>query len=143
MSARRVDMSQETSSVMYELTKAADGLTFMSESDYPLKPFVIEGDRKQALTAKDILKAMKHSPKAKVQMISVDDFFCTATESQDWHGPEERKTVKRFQNLVKVLKESLRDIQVFKVGKIESDVYVVGKTESGDFAGVSTKVIET
>jgi hypothetical protein len=34
-------------------------------------------------------------------------------------------------------------LQVYRLGKIEIDVYVVGETPTGNLAGLSTKVIET
>ena len=39
--------------------------------------------------------------------MSVDDFFARATQEEDSHDEEERETVKRFQNLVSVLKQNL------------------------------------
>jgi hypothetical protein len=44
---------------------------------------------------------------------------------------------------VRVLKDNLADLQVFKIGGAESDVYVLGKTGQGDLAGIKTKVVET
>jgi hypothetical protein len=35
------------------------------------------------------------------------------------------------------------DIRVFKVGRVNLDVYVVGRTKEGDWAGVQTKAVET
>lgn len=57
--------------------------------------------------------------------------------------PEEQEAVKRFQALVKFLRERLTGIKVYKAGKVEKDVYVVGRTAEGDFAGVFTRVVET
>jgi hypothetical protein len=78
-----------------------------------------------------------------VTEVELDDFFRIATEQQDWHGPEEQETVARFRGLLRILKENLTDIRVYRVGEVEVDVFVIGKTWSGDYAGVSTKVVET
>jgi hypothetical protein len=76
-------------------------------------------------------------------MLAVDDFFAIATQEEDWHDKEERETVKRFQNLVSVLKQNLSQLQVYRVGSIDIDAYIVGMTLSGDLMGLSTKLVET
>ena len=76
-------------------------------------------------------------------MLAVDDFFAIATQEEDWHEEEKRETVKRFQNLVSVLKQNLSQLQVYRVGSIEIDVYIVGVTSRAGLAGLSTKLVET
>ena len=52
-------------------------------------------------------------------------FSAPLHEEQDWHGREEQEAVRRFRELVGLLKENLADIQVFKVGKTRKPtVYV-------------------
>lgn len=126
------------SSIAGELRRLTQGLTFMSESDYPVEPFHMEGKGRKSLKASDL-----PTPRKPVRQADFDTFFGAATTVEDWHGPEERESVKRFQELVKFLKEHLTGIKVYKVGKAEMDVFVVGRTAEGDFAGVSTKVVET
>jgi glucose dehydrogenase len=76
-------------------------------------------------------------------MLAVDEFFAIATQEEDWHDQEERETVKRFQNLVSILKQNLSQLQVYRVGNINIDAYIVGVTPSGDWTGLSTKLVET
>jgi len=76
-------------------------------------------------------------------MLAVDEFFARATQEEDWHDQEERETVKRFQNLVSILKQNLSQLQVYRVGNINIDAYIVGVTPSGDWTGLSTKLVET
>lgn len=137
-------MHQDTASIIEQIKQATDGLTFLSESDYPVAVFSCEGTGKKTLTAQDICKAGHHPPNVPVKKLTLQKFFSNATQEHDWYGPEERETARRFQELVRLLTEHVHDIQVFKIGKkIEYDVYVVGRTAAGDFAGVSTKVVET
>ncbi|MEG4058903.1 MULTISPECIES: nuclease A inhibitor family protein [unclassified Microcoleus] len=51
--------------------------------------------------------------------------------------------MKRFQNLVRVLKQNLSNIQVYQVGNVSIDAYIVGVTDGCDWAGLSTKLVET
>jgi Nuclease A inhibitor-like protein len=115
------------------------GLLFQSESDYPVEPF--EEKAAGAASARDFV-ALKGTEGAAVRELDFS-FFADAVKEQDWHDEEARARVKKFQALVKFLKESLTDIKVYRVGGTEADIYVVGKTAAGDFAGVKTKVVET
>ena len=136
-------MSQDGDAVLARLEEATKGLTFQSEADEPIEPFLIEAGPPEPITPAFILKVMKHSPGTPVKTLTLEQFFEPATQEQDWHNETERQTVRRFQELVKVLEANLTDINVFKVGRTESDVYVLGRTRSGELAGVKTKVVET
>jgi hypothetical protein len=131
--------------LLKELKKLTKDLQFQSESDYPVEPLLIPAKGKASLSAQDVVEFTKQdtSSGATVKELDFDQFFSAATEEQDWQSPEEREVVERFQTLVKTLKENLTDIKVYRVGDTEADVYVLGRTASGDFAGVSTKVVET
>jgi len=75
--------------------------------------------------------------------MSLGVFFKDVITEEDWHNAEEKEEVRKFRQLVLALKKTLKDLKVFKVGKVEADVYIVGRTESGDWAGLKTKVVET
>jgi hypothetical protein len=137
-------MHPDTVSFMTELHHVTDGLTFLSESDAPVAVFALEGSGKKALTAHDMRTVGNYPANVPVKKIPFKQLFANATQEPEWYGPEERATAQRFQALVRLFTECLRDIQAFKIGKtIAYDVYVVGRTASGDFAGVSTKIVET
>ena len=120
-------MEKTDAALLRGLKRLTKGLQFQSESDYPVEPFALDSWK----------------PGADARAVDFDNFFAAATEEQDWHDADARARVRKFQALVKFLKENLADVQVFKVGDTESDVYVVGRTASGNFAGVKTKVVET
>jgi len=128
-------------SLSQRLASLTSGLTFQSESDYPLEPFAREAG-KGAPTPEE-LAAGRSGEDAAVRELDLDAFFSNAVQEQDWQDEEARARVKRFQALVEFLKTNLTDVKVYRVGGAEADVYVVGKTDSGDFAGVKTKVVET
>lgn len=137
-------VNKSTAALLKKLKKLTAGLQFQSESDYPVEPLMIPANEEPSLSAQEIVERKKKSTAGgAVRELDLDQFFSAATEEQDWHGPEEREAVTRFQTLVKTLKENLSDIKVYRIGEVEADVYVVGRTTSGDFAGVSTRVVET
>jgi hypothetical protein len=134
-------MNKKDASLSRELKRLTAGLMFQSESDYPVEPFVQASKGKQPMSAQDFVATKKTD--GTVKTVEFDSFFANATQEQDWQDEDARRRVKKFQALVKFLKENLSGIEVYKVGDAESDVYVVGKTASGSLAGVTTKVVET
>lgn len=134
-------MTKTNSEILEQLKLASNDLLFMSESEYPFEVFLWE--RVGLLTPEKVLQQTNHNQNTPVKVASVDDFFRVAVTEEDWHGEEEKETVKRFQTLVEMLKANLSNLQVYCLGKIEIDVYVIGQTPSGDTIGLSTKVVET
>ncbi|MEG4350161.1 nuclease A inhibitor family protein [Microcoleus sp. LAD1_D3] len=130
-----------TDSIATQLQQASKGLLFLSESDAPFE--IIHWPAQGELTPAKLLQLTGHPPDASVEVVTVDKFFATPTAEEDWHDQEERETAKRFQNLVSILKQNLSQLQVYRVGSIEIDVYIVGMTPAGDWAGLSTKLVET
>ena len=121
------------------LKQTTDGLLMTSESEYPFKVFAWES---APLNESTVLEKTGHSQGIPVKLLGIDDFFRNSVSEEDWHEDEEKATVKKFQNLVNILKTNLTDLQVYKIGSKEIDVYILGNTPDG-IAGVSTKVIET
>ena len=134
-------MNDSNPSVLAKLKEASSGLLFMSESEYPFEVFLWEP--KGAITTENILQRTGHSLDTPVEVVDMDSFFEPATTEQDWHGYEERETVKKYQALVETLKHNLSDIKVYRLGTRTIDVYIVGTTPSGAVAGLATKVVET
>jgi hypothetical protein len=131
-----------SSTVLDALTQASKGLEFPSESEYPFEPFLWKGDG-TALTSEQIIQKAGLRGTSKTKVVDLDSFFQPATEEQDWFGPEEKETMKKFRNLVQVLKANLKDIQVLRAGKTEIEVVILGRTCDGDWAGLKTRVVET
>jgi hypothetical protein len=136
-------MSNSNSELINTLKKASDGLLCMSEADYPFEVFLWEALGREALTPEKLLHHINHPKDISVEVENLDYFFEIATQEQNWHDSEEKETIKKYQNLVKTLKDNLTDIKVYRVGTVNIDVYIVGKTPSGGLAGLSTKLIET
>jgi hypothetical protein len=130
-----------TDSIATQLKQASNGLLCLSETDAPFE--VINWQTQGELTPVKLLQLTNHPPDAPLEMRTVDEFLAIATQGEDWHDEEERETVKRFQNLVSVLKQNLSQLQVYRVGSIDIDAYIVGMTPSGDLMGLSTKLVET
>jgi Nuclease A inhibitor-like protein len=139
------DSSQNQNQILLEkLKQASKNLLFPSESEYPFDLIFWElSTDKLEINPELIIKFLKKPSETPIEIVELDPFFEIATTEQDWHGKEEKETVKKYQNLVRIIKENLTEIKVARIGKIEIDIYIFGKTASNDIAGLSTKVIET
>lgn len=153
-------------SLIEKLKEASKDLLYMSESDYPLEPFVWkreenlpdetkkkdkttgQANKENAVgnilpTADDVLKNSKGEPETKIEEISPEKFFHRATKIEDWYEDEERESAQKFSELRKLFESNLKNIKVFRVGEIEIDIYVVGVDTDGNFVGLKTTVVET
>jgi hypothetical protein len=127
--------------VLAELAGAAEGLLYMSESDYPLEPFRLEG---AGLPTPEILReSAGEAADAPVRVLSLEEFFRAPTSEPSWKGEAELPTARRFQALVRALRENLSDLKAYKVGSINMRVYVLGRSAAGTWLGLSTRVVET
>lgn len=115
----------------------------MSESEYPLEVFFWKSEENENISPEVILRKTGHSSNTPINFVDLDTFFEIATTEQNWHNSEEKAAVKRYQKLVKTIKDNLTDVKVARLGTITIDVYIVGRTTSGDLAGLATKVVET
>ena len=125
-----------------KLKDASSGLVMPSESDYPFEPF-LWSDAKESLTPEKILELTNHPQNSPVETVDLPYLFRNLAQEQEWHDEQQKENVGKYRKLLEVLESNLSDIQVFRVGQINIDIYVVGKIESGDLAGLATKVVET
>ena len=124
-----------------ELTIAVKDLLWISESEYPFQ--VVYWHDLEHFSQETLLQQNNYNPDTKVTIKELQSFFSSATKEQDWHNKEEHAEVQRYQLLVSLLENNLQNIQVYRVGEVEIDVYILGKTEHKAIAGLLTKIVET
>ncbi len=127
--------------LLAELKEATEGLIFMSESDYPLE--VIRWEGTNEISPEYIRESAGQPPAEPLKITSADESFKVAASEAEWKSKEELDTAKRYQTLVRLLKENLTDLKVYRVGEINIPVYVIGRHAAGSWMGVSTRVVET
>lgn len=112
--------------IVEELKKATEGLTVMSESDYPFE--IVRWNGQIAITP-EFLRGISGRPAdSPIQETDLDTFF-QLNES--------------FRNVVGVIKNNLSSVSVHKVGAINIPVYIVGRSPEGNWLGLSTRLIQT
>ncbi|PMB24979.1 nuclease A inhibitor family protein [Fischerella thermalis] len=129
--------------VAAKLQRAADGLLMPSESEFPFESVQWQISQQEPITSKKILEFTEHPLDVPVEVVDLDYFFRNVAVEKEWHDEQQKEDVKKYQKLVETIKSNLSDVQVYRVGRINIDVYIVGKTQSGNLAGLSTKLVET
>jgi hypothetical protein len=127
--------------ILKELESATAGLTFMSESDYPFE--VVRWDSVNEMTTQYFRGLTGEPADAPVESESVEEFFRSAAAEAEWKSAAELLNAKRYQELLRLLKDSLEDVRVYKVGRVNLPVYIVGRSTKGNWLGLSTRVVET
>jgi hypothetical protein len=83
------------------------------------------------------------SKEAKIETGSADDFFDRTTRERDWHNADDKKRVEGFRKLKDLMKTNLRDLSLYKIGRVRIDIYVIGIDADGNTVGIQTKAVET
>ena len=120
------------------LSTLSKDLLFISESEYPFETFTWKS---VTLTPETILTRSHKSADTAIESITLEDFFAPVVTDEDWFEDEDREIAQRFRDLQAAI-NTLENVQVFRLGKIEIDVYIVGAI-GADIVGLKTKVIET
>ena len=120
------------------LREATKDLLYQSESDEPFE--IVDWKNVAHFGSETLLKGREN---VAIQVLSLVDFFKDLTEEKKWHGAEEKAEVVRYRKLLETLNIHLTDTKVFRIGKVEVDIYIIGKTKGGVWAGIKTRAIET
>jgi hypothetical protein len=79
-----------------ELREATRGLTFMSESDYPLE--VVRWENLAEVTPEYLRGLTGEDPSAPVETTGPAEFFRAATSEAEWKGDAELAMARRFRS---------------------------------------------
>lgn len=124
-----------------KIKKITENLYYISETDAEIYPFV--GNKVETITDKEILKENNSSTEPPVEERDFTGFFDNLTKMQDWFGDEEKAAAGKFIELKELLESNLKCLKVYKIGKIQLDVYIVGLDCENNIVGIKTKAVET
>lgn len=127
--------------IIEELKQLTNGLLFMSEADYPFEIVYREGQAE--LSPENVRELSGQTPDSPIEVTSLDKFFRAAIAEPDWKKEPELAVARRYQALLRFLEENLADVKVYRVGSINLAVYIVGRSKTGNWLGLSTRVVET
>lgn len=139
--------------ILSELTKAAQSLLLMSETDAPLTPFcwhrpeqapaTSPSDEMLPCTKADVINFTNRPADVPVETRDVETFFRAMSQDQIGDPPDLLAMRARFRDLQTRLPELLTHLIVFRVGRVHIDAYIVGVTPTADLAGLQTVQVET
>ena len=126
-----------------ELERASSGLVYSSESDRPFEFFSLRyAGKRSSPSAADFARLIGAAAGTPVEVRSLESFFARHTTTSDPYDNEAQKIRPRYEELVRVLARGLRDVRVYRVGKIEIACYVAGLDAHGNLAGLKTVAVE-
>lgn len=123
------------------LSEASQGLIYISETDAGIETF--EGGPAGEVTAGNLLAQVGAAADSAVEERGFEEIFARLTRVHEGEGEEQAATAGRFGALKQVMEQNLRDLKVFKIGRIQVDIYMVGIDGEGNLSGVKTRAVET
>jgi hypothetical protein len=129
-----------TAEIIDRLKQATTDLRWSSESDYPFE--IVSWELGIELTPSDLFSNI-YDTDLEIESISLTDLFEPVLSIEDWYEQAELDLVDRYTNLLDSINNNLAEVQVFRVGEVEIDIYIIGKTPTGDIIGLKTRSVET
>jgi Nuclease A inhibitor-like protein len=129
-----------TAEIIDRLKQATTDLLWSSESDYPFE--IVSWELGIELTPSDLFSNIYDTDLA-IESITLTDLFEPVLTIEDWYEQAELDLVDRYTNLLDSINNNLAEVQVFRVGEVEIDIYIIGKTPTGDIVGLKTRSVET
>lgn len=133
--------------LQHRIARAADGLLYTSESDYPFTyvrsaTALATADGSPADPA-EVIALFGVAPTAAVQRITLDEFFARHIERVDLSDEIALARVRDYVRLRETLRHALDQVHVYRIGTIAVECLVVGFDRHGHAVGVRTVSIET
>ena len=120
------------SSLRRELEQAVEGLTYPSDADHPFRVRVEPGGPNHEFTPTQFLAFLGEAGhRGPIEEQPAEAFFGELSFSP------------RLVALHRVLQSRLTGLQVFRMGRVNVEIHIVGRTESGNVAVLSTRSLET
>jgi hypothetical protein len=135
--------SLNSEDLVQPFTAAVAGLSWMSETDDPFEVLYWTGIPSEQLTPQEVLHRAKLPPDTPVEGMTLEAFLAPATQGQPWHTDEEAQSAKQFQALQTLLEQTLTQLQVYRCGTVEREIYVVGQAQNLDWIVLHTTAVET
>jgi len=134
----------ESGGIRERLETAAEGLTYTSESDRPFEPFALPGGGAGwPYGVEEFARRIGAPAGAPLEERSLYQFFAPHIERTDPADAQTQALRPRYEALRALLAAALRDVRVFRVGRVEIDCYAVGDDGAGNLVGLHTVAVET
>ena len=125
------------------MERASSDLVYSSEADRPFEFFAVAYRGRRGPPDAAGFAALIGKPDEPVEERSLVEFFSHHSATSDPYDSHAQKMRRRYDALMRVLSTRLRDVCVYRVGKIEVDCYIVGLDTNENLVGLKTVAIET
>lgn len=127
-----------------KIEAAASDLVYSSESDRPFEWFFLDdGATGWPYDGTELAKRLGVPATTRIEERSLDDFFRRHIETSDPYDVRAQQIRPRYEALKEVLRSTLHNPRVVRMGSIEVRCFIVGADRDGNLAGLSTIAIET
>jgi hypothetical protein len=129
-----------TNEIIDRLKQATTDLCWSSESDYPFE--IVTWEPGIDLNPSDLFSNIYDTDLA-IESMDLADLFAPVIAVEDWYEEAELAVVDRYKVLLESIESNLAEVQVFRLGEVEIEIYIIGKTPTGDIVGLKTRSVET
>jgi hypothetical protein len=122
-----------------QFDQLSEGLLFMSETDAPLTYYELSPEKSQEWppsTGSQFLQLIGEDPQTRVEKLAPEKFFRDLRP-----GNEDREV--QVAALQKAMTGELWNLEGFRVGEIQINIFVLGTDGSGKVVGLQTLSVET
>ena len=126
-----------------EVTALLKDLLYPSESDEPIEWVNFQSSVLPPLTVSDLEFYQGFPLEVHVEEIAIENFWEPIITIEEWYEEDERVQVEKFLELKLLLETNLKNLQAFRAGQIEIDLYLLGQINENEWGGLKTKLIET
>ena len=137
------DGSSSETGLRARLEGASHDLLYTSESDRPFEWFFLAGGGEGWPYGAEEFARRVGAAGESAEEITLEKLFARHIERADPADEVMQRLRPRFEALREMLRRSLADARVFRVGSVEVKCYAVGGDGEGNLAGLSTVSVET
>ncbi len=123
-----------------KITSAAEGLYYISETDHPFELRELNGKEP---VEQQLLAMFNRGSGTLAEKQTLDYFFRNMVKADENATNDDRSRAEKFTRLKAVLAETLKNIEVYRLGEVTIDAVVVGITKDGKLLSLHTKLVET
>lgn len=123
------------------IEKACRGLVYISETDSEVEPF--RGAKTDGTGPEEFRRSAEIGAEPEIESGDVEDLIERLSQERDWHSKRDEQNANGFKELFSILKKELKDLRLYRVGRIQVEIYVVGIDRKGRMRGVKMRAVET
>jgi hypothetical protein len=127
--------------LLADLSRATRGLFVMSESDYPFETIYLKDETEPG--PQRLRQLAGAGEDAIIETRSPDEFFNSTTFETVSKEGGAFNAARGYEALAELLRNNLTELRVYRIGRINISVIILGKSPTGNWLGLSTRVVET